>query len=348
MKIFPSSNNFIGIDLGSTSIKIVELRKEKEQLRLVNYGFSENTIPIKIEQIKDIRPIVKIIEKIQHKANIKGQEAYVALPTFSVFTSVLNLSNVLAKDIPSAVHWEAKKVIPLPLEDMILDWKQIDPPEKKGPTNVRVLLTGAPKILVKKYVSIFRETNVHLKSMETETFSLIRSLLGNDKTTSMIVEIGANTTDVAIIDKGIPMLSRSISVGGDAITKALSDRLKVSLEHAEQFKYDLGLEDLSESENNASSKVVMEVLSPVVNEIKYAMELYRNKNNIKTEKIILSGGSAMLPNLPEYLSKILDKKVLIGNPWDRVSCQVDLKPLLDEIGPRMSVAVGLAMYGFRK
>lgn len=346
MKIFPSSNNFIGIDLGSTSIKIVELRKEKDQLRLVNYGFSENTSPIKIEQIKDVKPIAKIIKKIQRKTHIKGLEAYTALPTFSVFTSVLNLSNVLAKDIPSAVHWEAKKVIPLPLEDMILDWKQIDPPNKKGPANVRVLLTGAPKLLVRKYISIFKETDIHLKSMETETFSLIRSLIGNDKSTIMIVEIGASTTDVTIIDKGIPMLSRSIDVGGNTITKTLSSRLKVSPEHAEQFKYDLGLESVAD--DGSASKVVMEALGPVVNEMKYAMELYANKNNVSTEKIILSGGSAMLPNLPEYLSKVLDKKVVIGNPWDRVSCQVDLKPLLDEIGPRMSVAVGLAMYGFGK
>jgi type IV pilus assembly protein PilM len=347
MKIFPSSNNFIGIDLGSTSIKIVELRKEKDQLRLVNYGFSENTQPIKIEQIKDIKPIAKIIKKIQRKSHIRGVEAYTALPTFSVFTSVLNLSNVLAKDIPSAVHWEAKKVIPLPLEDMILDWKQIDMPNKKGPSNVRVLLTGAPKPLVRKYISIFKETDIRLKSMETETFSLIRSLVGNDKSTIMIVEIGASTTDVTIIDKGIPMLSRSIDVGGDTITKTLSNRLKVSLEHAEQFKYDLSLESAEAGEDSAS-KFVMEALGPVVNEIKYAMELYSNKNNINTEKIILSGGSAMLPNLPSYLSRILDKKVVIGNPWDRISCQVDLKPLLDEIGPRMSVAVGLAMYGFGK
>ncbi len=346
MKIFPSSNNFIGIDLGSTSIKIVELKKEKDQLRLVNYGFSENTNPVKIEQVKDIKPIVKTIKKIQRKAHIKGIEAYTALPTFSVFTSVLNLSNVLAKDIPSAVHWEAKKVIPLPLEDMILDWKQIDSINKKGPSNVRVLLTGAPKLLVRKYISIFKETNIRLKSMETETFSLIRSLVGNDKTTLMIVEIGASTTDVTIIDKGIPMLSRSIDVGGDTITRTLSDRLKVGLEHAEQFKHDLGLEFVKD--DDSASKVIMESLGPVVNEVKYAMELYLNKNNVKTEKIILSGGSAMLPNLPEYLSKVLDRKVVIGNPWDRVSCQVDLKPLLDEIGPRMSVAVGLAMYGFGK
>ncbi len=345
MKIFPSTNNFIGIDLGSTSIKIVELKKEKNQLRLVNYGFSETTVPIKIEQTGDLKSIVKIIKKIQRKSGIKSSEAYTALPTFSVFTSVLNLSNVASKDIPSAVHWEAKKVIPLPLEDMILDWKPIDKPSKKGPSNVRVLLTGAPKALVKKYTSIFKETNIHIKSIETETFSLIRSLLGNDKTTSMIVEIGASTTDVSVIDNGIPMLNRSIDIGGDTITQALSKKLNIKTEHSEQFKYDLGAGSVGD-ESNPASKIILETLAPVVNEIKYAMELYLNKNKASTEKIILSGGSALLPDLPEYLSKVLDKKVLIGNPWDRVSCQVDLKPLLEEIGPRMSVAVGLAMYGF--
>lgn len=347
MKIFSSSNSFIGVDLGSTSIKVVELKKEKNQLRLANYGFSESTVPIKFEQIDDIKSIADIINDIQKKAGINGVVAYAALPAFSVFTSVLNLSNVLEKDIASAIHWEAKKVIPLPLDDMVLDWKQIDTPGGKGPENIRVLLTGAPKALVKKYITIFKEANIQLKSMETETFSLIRALLGNDKTTTMIVEIGASTTDVSIIDKGIPMLSRSIDIGGTTISKALGAKLNIDVEHAEQFKYDMGL-CMGEGEDNAAGKIIIETLAPVINEIKYAMELYLNKNNITTEKIVLSGGSSMLPNLTDYLSKVLDKRVVIGNPWTRISCQLDLKPLLDEIGPRMSVAVGLAMYGFGK
>ncbi len=347
MKILPNTNNFIGVDLGSTSIKIVELKRDKDQLRLVNYGFSESDELFKIEQLDDVRAVVKIIRKILSKSGIRCNEAFVSLPTFSVFTSLLNLSNVAEKDLASAVHWEAKKLIPLPLEEMIIDWKIVSNENSQEPgRGLRVLLVGAPKALVKKYNMVFREAGIQPRGMETETFSLVRSLIGNDKTVTMIVELGASTTDVSIVEKGIPMLTRSIDVGGATITQGLSTRLNVKPEDAEQFKFDLGVGAIDDQ--SPVSKMILEILAPVLNEIKYSMDLYASKNQSAVNKIILSGGSASLPELPAYLSKILDKSVLIGNPWDHVSYQVDLKPLLEEIGPRMSVAVGLAMYGFSK
>jgi Tfp pilus assembly PilM family ATPase len=88
---------------------------------------------------------------------------------------------------------------------------------------------------------------------------------------------------------------------------------------------------------------VAETISPVVNEIKYAINLFQTKHRKDTEKIILSGGSSLLPDLTGYLGKILDMKVIIGDPWSRVSYPEDLKPLLQEIGPRMAVAIGLAI-----
>jgi type IV pilus assembly protein PilM len=255
---------------------------------------------------------------------------------------VLNLTNVTKKDIAAAVHWEAKKVIPLPLEDMILDWKQIDESGDKAKKNMRVLLTGAPRSLVKKYIEIFKSAQISLMSLETETFSLVRSLLGNDKSTIMIVEIGAGTTDVTIVDKSIPILNRSIDVGGMSITKALSKQTKIDFGKAEQFKYDLGINAMNSDEKEAP-KVITDTISPIVNEIKYAINLFQNKNNKKTEKIILSGGSAMLPNLVNYLASLLDMKVIIGDPWARIDYPKELKPRLTEIGSRMSVAIGLAM-----
>ena len=269
--------------------------------------------------------------------------AVASLPTFSVFSSVLNLSNVTKKDIASAVHWEAKKVIPLPLDEMILDWKIINDIESDEKGETKVLLTGAPQTLVKKYIEIFKKSQVNLLSLETETFSLVRSLIGHDKSTILLLEIGASTTDVTIVDKGIPMLNRSIDVAGNSITKAIAKNLNVDLGQAEQFKYDMGITSI-DSLDEGVPKIISESISPIVNEIKYAINLFRGKNGDKEiEKIILSGGSAFLPNLTLYLSKVLDMKVIVGNPWEAVSYPVDLQPLLNEIGPRMSVAIGLAL-----
>src|SRR3989339_1063043 len=341
-KLVSSGGGYVGIDIGSTSIKVVELVKENGLAKLATYGFSENSKVVQGDLQKDVKNTASIINKICTQSKVANRNAVAALPTFSVFTSIINLSGVAKKDIPSAVHWEAKKVIPLPLEDMILDWKLIEGSDKQDKNNIKVLLTGAPQALVKKYIGIFKEAQINLLSLETETFSLIRSLLGNDRSTIMLVEIGASTTDVSIIDNGIPMLNRSIDVGGLTITKAIGSHLNIGLERAEQFKYDMGISSI-ESQTEVIPKTIVETISPIVNEMKYAIGLFSSKNNKKTEKIILSGGSALLPNLANYLTKVLDIKVIVGDPWSRISYPVDLKPLLSEIGPRMSVAIGLAL-----
>ncbi|MCK5212268.1 type IV pilus assembly protein PilM [Candidatus Parcubacteria bacterium] len=347
MGLFSAQSSYLGIDIGSTSIKVVELKKESGQIKLESYGFSENASFSKRDWQKDVNYTAEIINKICDEAGIVSRSAVSALPTFSVFSSVLNLASINKKDMSAAVHWEAKKVIPLPLEDMILDWKQInDEHDKDKPknNNIRVLLTGAPRTLVKKYIEIFRSAQISLLSLETETFSLVRSLLGNDRSTIMIVEIGAGTTDVTIVDKSIPMLNRSIDVGGVGITKAISRQMKIDFAQAEQFKHDMGANVKNDSKSHHETpKIISDTISPIVNEIKYATNLYQNKNKKKPEKVILSGGSVLLPNLVGYLAKVLDMKVIIGDPWARITYPKSLKPLLHEIGPRMSVAIGLAM-----
>ncbi|MDD5290559.1 MAG: type IV pilus assembly protein PilM [Patescibacteria group bacterium] len=343
MSLFSREKSHLGIDIGTAGIKIVELEKGVGGLRLLTYGFTENLGEIERKDWQnDAKYTAKIINEVCRKAKTVSRSAVAALPAFSVFSSIINLANVDQKDFASAVHWEAKKVIPLPLEEMVLDWKKIESGEQKD-KNVKILLTGAPKALVKKYISIFKEAQISLLSLETETFSLIRALLGSDKSTIMIVEVGMSTTDISIINKGIPVLSRSIDVGGLAITKAISNNLGVGSERAEQFKYDLGISS-SDSSEEIVPKAIAETISPIINEIKYMLNLFESKNSEKkVEKLILSGGSSLLPNFVNYLSKIFDMNIIIGDPWSRVSYPVDLGPVIAEIGPKLSVAIGLAM-----
>jgi type IV pilus assembly protein PilM len=349
MGLFSNSpKSCLGIDLGSTSVKIVELKKVHNQPRLISYGFSENKKNEKNDWRKDTSFTAEVIKQIIKKAGMSSKDVVSSLPTFSVFSSIINLANISKKDISSAVHWEAKKVIPLPLEEMILDWKLIeDQGDAKNAQNntggnIKVLLTGAPKELVKKYIEIYKKAGLNLLSLETETFALVRSLLGSDKSTVMIVEMGANTTDVTIVDNSIPLFNRSIDVGGVNITRDISANLGIGNERAEQFKYDLGVSSQGK-DDEVIPKIIKETISQIINEMKYAMNLYENKNGKKTEKIILSGGSAMLPGLAGYISDVLDVHTMVGDPWSRISYPVDLKGLLDEIGSYMSISIGLAM-----
>jgi len=344
MGLFSSNtNSYLGIDIGSTSIKVVELKKAGSEAKLLTYGYSENINYDNLSKrnsTEDVKKTAKIISNIRKNADTVSHHAVSALPAYSVFQSVISLADLNNQDVSSAINLEAKKIIPLPLEEMILDWKEIEISQEKG--TKKYLLTGAPKVLVKKYIDIFKEAQLNLISLETETFSLIRSLIGNDKNSIMIVEIGANTTDMLIVDNRIPLLSHSIDLGGIAITKAIADSLKIGFERAEQFKYDLGINSL-DSEDDIIPATIIETISPIINELKYSINLFQSKNNKAVEKIILSGGSSLLRNLPNYLSKVLNIKVVVSSPWSRVSYPIDIKPVLAEIGPKMSVAVGLAL-----
>jgi type IV pilus assembly protein PilM len=349
MVSFLKSNSFVGVDIGSSSVKVVELKKRNSRLNLVTYGFTENKGEVLSgDSNSNVSYVAELINEIVDKSKVVGSVAIAALPTFSVFSSVISLSDVNKKEIESAVKWEAKKLIPLPLEEMVLDWKIIKEDSFSGGKNskgrIKVLLTGAPKTLVRKYLDIFKEAKLNLLSLETETFSLIRSLLGNDKTTTMILELGTSTTDISIVKGGIPVINRSIDLGGMNITKAISKNLNIGTNRAEQFKYDLGISS-QDSNNNVVPKIIVEAIDPVVNEVKHLLNLFQHNNSERVEKIVLSGGSALLPNFNNYLSEMLNINVIVGDPWSRVSYPVELEHLLKELGPRLSVAVGLAMRG---
>lgn len=361
--------SYLGVDIGSSSIKVVELLNFKGRPRLSTYGFTEKS-PAHISEtglISDPNEAAAILKDILKKSKASSTKAIAALPNFSVFTSILTLPALNKKDLAAAISWEAKKIIPLPLEEIILDWKIIEEFETGGETaegapldksvtqeaapfkkifskpkkNVRILLTGASKNLIKKYVEIFQKAGLSLLSLETESFALIRSLVGADQSTVMIVDIGASTSSLTVVAGGVPLLSRSLELGGQSITKAISSALNVNLERAEQFKQDLSL-DMETSENSLP-QTVERSFSPILNEIKYTIGLYNDNNPKKIEKLILTGGTALIGHLPGYLSSAFNINCLIGDPFARIIFPTDLKPVLDRVGSRFAVAAGLAM-----
>jgi type IV pilus assembly protein PilM len=347
MEIFKSSlQSYLGIDINALSVKLVELKKHGNKVTLATYGFSERfteSSPKESSPI-DVRRTADLIKNICAKAHTSSNLALASLPTFSVFSSIISINHTVnKKDMEAAINWEAKKVIPLPLQDIILDWQVIDePPSAAGGS--KVLLTGAPKALIQSYVNVFKNSQLNLLSLETEIFALIRSLLGNDRSSVMIVQLGSTTTNIFVVDKSVPVMNRSIAVGGINITQAIAAQLNMSLQQAEQFKYDM-MHNGTDAEGKMPPMIV-EALAPIINEIKYILEVFGNKDNRRIEKIILTGGGALMPGLPAHLSDLFNTNTIVGDPWFRVAYPFELKPILDKIGPRLAVAIGLAMREF--
>lgn len=399
MFLFGKKPSFLGIDLGSTSIKLVELKLEGGVPTLVTYGYAERSMGdvVKGDPEEVQKKAVSLLQKLHKQAGAESYKVITALPNFAVFNSVITLPLMSKKELSQAISWEAKKFVPMPLEEVILDWKIIEevgskknPPAsnpglsssqtvkmmtpdgvksfgetllgKENPTPqespkipgarsvletekkmYRILLTAASKNLVKRYVTIFRLANLQLLALETEAFALARALVGKDKATTMVIDSSAVTTDIIIIEKGIPVLNRSIDVGGVTLTRSIANILNIGFKRAEQFKRDIGLAGSSKIPS-----IIEQSLKPVIEEIHYSLNLYQTQSGQAVEKIILSGGSAYLPNLADYFAKLLNIKVVVGDPWARISYPAELKPALEEIAPRFVVAIGLALREIEK
>lgn len=335
-----SDNSFLGVDIGDSSLKMVELEKRGKKIYLSNYAFSENVSDVKFTKIDDTAYLAKAINKVRNEAKITAKKVTASLPTFAVFSSIITLAGVDKKNMTDAVLEEAKKVIPLPLEEMKIDFKVIPESgdDKTIKSNVRVFLTCSPRKIVRKYIDVFRQADLELSYLETETFSLVRSLIGNDKSTIMIVEIGANSTDISIVCESIPVLNRSLEICGTTITQALMEKLELTFAQAEQFKIDLSLSDKTEL-----PAVIIKTIAPIISEIKYMLDFYNMSNPNQVEKIVLSGGSSLMSSLVGYLSDKLNIQVIIGDPFSRITYPDELKPIIREVGPRLAVAVGLAL-----
>lgn len=349
MGLFSSSpQGYLGIDISAPSVKVVELRRNGGKVALATYGFSErfaDAVTPNQAQL-DVVKTSDLIKKICHKAKTSSNSVLVSLPTFSVFSSIININDSVAKkDITAAINWEAKKVIPLPLQDIVLDWQKISfgaTEEEKGSS--RILLTGAPKALIQNYVSVFKAAEMNLLSLETEIFALIRSLLGNDRSPVMIVQLGSTTTNIFVVDKSVPVINRSIAAGGINITQAIAEQAGIPLIQAEQFKHDLVHKQ--DPDGQVMPAMIIDALAPVVNEIKYILDVFGGKDGRRVEKIMLTGGGALLPGLSDYLSDYFNINTVVGDPWFRIAYPFELKPILEKIGPRMAVAIGLAMREF--
>lgn len=346
MGLFSSAddNLFLGIDIGDSSLKMVELRKKNKKIYLSNYAFSENVSGVNFTKIEETNYLAQAILKVIKEAGIKARRVTVSLPTFSVFSSIINLPPTDKKNMDIAVAEEAKKVIPLPVEEMILDWKLVPGETAANSKNgVRIFLTGSPKKLVRRYIEIFQLAKLELASLETETFSLVRALMGNDPSTIMMVEIGANSTDLTVVQESIPVLNRSLEICGSTLTASLADKLGLSLAQAEQFKFDLSV-SLSENSKEEMPQLIIKTLAPVIHEIEYMREFFQNNSGgKKIEKIILSGGGSLLINLTDYLAHRLNLPVIIGDPFNRINYPTEMKSIIAEVGPKLAVAAGLAL-----
>lgn len=343
---FAKPQSYLGVDIGSNGIKLVELQKKGKHSYLFTYGFSDANLLSNGGNggFLDIDETANLLKKICLKAKTSSKLALASLPASSVYSALLNIPVLKADEKKSFIMRQVEKLIPLPLSDVVVDFKDVrrvngQVEDKIKSAAEEVFFTAAPKKNIAAYTEIFKKAGLTLLSLETESLALISSLIGKDTSPILIIDMGAAQTDFMLVENGVPVLFHTLKFGGKSFTEVLQKVMGLSEEEAEQSKRDLKNE-------SAFPSILNEPLAPIVEAIRYMFELYskqKNEEGVHPEKIILSGGSSLLPHLDTKLSEIFNIKVYLGDPWARVVYAEELKPVLDSIGPRFGTALGLAL-----
>ena len=333
----------VGIDIGSKTIKIVELSPFGKTMKLKASGIAahKGNTPDAAKEDKEMEKVVEAIKKLYKEARISSKNVAIALPESQVYTRTIKFPLMTDAEISSAVKWEAEQYIPIPVNEAIIQHQIIQKREDTSPAQVTVLLVAAPKALVDKYARAVEMAGLNLSVVETELLALVRSLAPDD-TTVLIVNFGARSADIAVAKNSQLMFSRSIPTAGDALTRAVSQSLGIDPAQAEEYKRTYGM---TSSQLEGKVRGALEpVFKLVADEIRKATHFYISEERGDAPKsAILAGGTAGLPETASSLTKMLGIEVVVGNPFSKVSVDPEAVKSLSGYSPLYSVAVGLAM-----
>lgn len=333
----------VGIDIGSKSIKVVELSKDGDKFRLKGLGvvgYSGKSIDA-MEEEREFAGVAEILMKLLKESSINEKNISISLPESAVFTRTIKFPNLTDQEINSAVKWEADQYIPIPLEEAIVQHEIVERNTASSPPSVSVLLVAAPRKLVQKYMKVVDLAKLNPVFVETELVSLVRSLSSPDRV-SLIIDFGARSTDVAISKNGSIAFSRSIPTAGNAFTRAVAQSLGIEEGQAEQYKRAYGFAD---NQLEGKIKAALEpVFKSVIDEIKKAIHFYQTEEKGKNPSyVVVSGGTAGLPHVIAHLSSSLGLEVLMANPFAKLSVEEEKMKKIAPFAPLYAISVGLAM-----
>lgn len=336
----------LGLDIGSQTIKYVEVKKAGKLPQLLSYGIlPAPSRGILSESSIDQQAVVETIKKLLHDGGVKTKEATLALPEAKVFTRVIEVPVLSEKELANSIQWEAEQYIPLRLEEVFMDFSILrEVTNKEGIKKLEVLLIAAPKGLVAKYQSITELSGLTPIALETDILSASRALVpgGAQAPAVMVMNIGASTTSFAILRGGVIALTRAIEIGGTTMMRAIAQEFGFEPLQAEEYKKTYGL-DQSKLEGKVY-KALSGVYLTILEEVKRAFSFYKEKYpNEYVTSVILAGSVAHLPGLVQGFARELAVEVQIGNPWTKIIVDPTRFPHALEHAVTLCVACGLTL-----
>jgi type IV pilus assembly protein PilM len=341
LNILKENTDYFGLDIGTSSIKAVQLKKSFGKLELVSFGSAPVSGGLTQSDSEiDKKKIAEEIKKLAHSMHLVTKNVIVSLPGSAVFTTVINIPKMPMGELKKAVNYQAEQNIPLKISEVKIDWQIIG--EVPAKNELLVMIIAAPKAKTQKMVDIAENAGLELIAVEINSIASARALATNEPL-YMIVDIGTYATEISVVRKGVVTLTRTVSVGGQVITRAIAQSLSLEEEQAEQFKRKFGIEkDKMEGQIYKASK---SVLNNLEEEIDRSMKYYSEQFGENIQNLKLTGGGSRTLGIQSFLAEELDLSVVYGNPWVSVVHKPDVNSQLAANAPDFAVAVGLAMRG---
>lgn len=342
MNILSGVSDFFGLDIGTTSIRIVQLKGPGPVKTLERYASAPITGNIAVsDSPADRKKVAQAVAQLVKQAGIITKDVAVGVPSNRVFTTVVDMEKLSEAELAKTIRYQADSFIPTPIADSKIDWALLgDSPKEAG--KVEVLLSSVSNDYVESRLDMLEAVGFNVIAFEPDTFALMRAVVNPDEAApQLVLDVGAKSTDLVISVKGAPRLTRSIPVGTDAIIRAAVAGLAVDATQAMQFVYKFGL-----SKDKLEGRVYSAIIGTVdslVSEIEKSINFFQARYpTLKLGRVIVTGGASTLPEFPLFIANKFGVNVEIGNAWRNVNFPASQQNELLSISNHFSVAAGLA------
>jgi type IV pilus assembly protein PilM len=342
-----AKKDIVAIDIGSSAVKLVQLREAKGTYHLVSLGIGYLPPEAIVDNsIMDSSSVVEVIRNLVESHKVKTKNVATSISGHSVIIRKIQLPIMTDEELESSIQWEAEQYIPFEISEVNLDF-QILGTDPKDPSQMNVILVAAKKDFVADHVAVFKESGLTPVIMDIDCFAVENAFEVNygfsEDEIVALVNMGASAVNVNVLKAGVSVFTRDIQVGGNLINEELQKRLGLSNEHAEKAK--LGVEAISVTAE-AIAEVMLDAAENLAQEVQRSLDFFAATSaDEKINKIFITGGVAKIALVREAIERRIGVSVEVINPFRQVMINEKNFDLdyVDSIGPIFTVAAGLAM-----
>ena len=341
MALFKTDSNLIGLDIGSSGIRLVQVRKSSTGSQLVTYGWvpMEAKVMASDSQV-DRQSVVEAIKKLVSESRVTTRSVVSGLPSAKVFSALISLPKMAPTELEKGIRYQAEQHVPMALDKVKLDWMLAG--ESADGKQQEVLIVAVPIGLSERTLGTLEAAGLEVSALEPDAIALARALVKPQESGAVtVLDVGETATDLVTVTGQSPKMIRSIPVGGNNFVKAAAQGLNLEPDQAYQFVYKFGLAQKMESQVRKAIKSSVDTL---MSEIDKSTKFFEGHyKGTKIAKIILTGRAGMMPEFPAHLANSVGLPVEIGDAWAKISSRSGISGQLAELSNQFAVACGLAL-----